>query len=563
MTAILFIQIILKSGRIGKKPWETYSYDKTTDTYTLVTGGGITKPQLTESLLSGRGYLVNLRVKYERQFNEHHLNTFIAVEQSEDKNNNFSAFRKDFSSAALDQMDFGSLTGMTAYGSAYESGRQNVFGRISYGFQEKYLADFNFRYDGSSNFPKSKRWGFFPGGSLAWRVSQENFIKDNFDYITNLKLRASYGEIGNDQINAFQWLSTYTLGDNGYPFGMSPVTTLGLIAGVTPNANITWEVAKATNIGLDGTLWQGLFGFTIDAFKQKRSNILATRNLAIPFFTGLTLPDENIGVVENKGIELELTHYRTLGNFLYKVEGNVAYAKSKVIDVSEAQNVPEWQKAEGHVIDAERFYRATGIIRTQAELESIPIVSGTKVGDLKYEDVNNDDQITEADMVRLDKTNTPEITFGLNLSASYKNFSLWAHFAGQARAWQYFHKYSKEGGYNSLKELLENRYKTGSMDSKYPIIPSSETETMDISGFHSTFWLKDASFVRLKTLELSYTVPEDLLSKAKIKSMRIFINGNNLFTIDKLKWYDPEGARTTGDFYPQNKIYNIGINVSF
>ena len=296
---------------------------------------------------------------------------------------------------------------MTAYGSAYESGRQNVFGRISYGFQEKYLADFNFRYDGSSNFPKSKRWGFFPGGSLAWRVSQENFIKDNFDYITNLKLRASYGEIGNDQINAFQWLSTYTLGDNGYPFGMSPVTTLGLIAGVTPNANITWEVAKATNIGLDGTLWQGLFGFTIDAFKQKRSNILATRNLAIPFFTGLTLPDENIGVVENKGIELELTHYRTLGNFLYKVEGNVAYAKSKVIDVSEAQNVPEWQKAEGHVIDAERFYRATGIIRTQAELESIPIVSGTKVGDLKYEDVNNDDQITEADMVRLDKTNTP------------------------------------------------------------------------------------------------------------------------------------------------------------
>jgi TonB-linked SusC/RagA family outer membrane protein len=546
-----------------QKTWNTYTYDKVNDKYTLVLGGGILLPQLTESLERSAGSLVNLRIKYERKFNDHSINTFIAVEQSEGNGNNFSAFRKDFSSAALAQLNVGSLTGMTANGSASESGRKTILGRLSYSFREKYLADFNFRYDGSSNFPKDKRWGFFPGGSIAWRISEESFLKDNVGYINNLKLRASYGQIGNDQVASFQWLSTYTLGNTGYTFGVSPVTALGLIAGVTPNPNITWEVAEISNIGVDAELWKGLLGFTVDFFKQKRSNILAKRDLAVPFNTGLTLPNENIGIVQNQGVEVEVTHLKRIGAISYRIAGNIAYAKNKVIDISEPQNVPEWQKAEGHVINADRFYKAIGIIRTQDELDEIPIMSGTKIGDLKYEDIDDDGKITDADMVRLDKTDTPQITFGLNASMSYKNFSLWANFAGQARAWQYFHKYSKEGGYNALEDLLANRYKTGSMDSKYPIIPSSETETMDVSGYHSTFWLMNASFVRMKTLELSYTLPVGLLSKVKINSMRISLSGNNLFTIDKLKWYDPEGNSTGGDFYPQSKIYNIGINISF
>lgn len=550
-------------GKNWQTPWETYSYNKATDAYTMILGGGILLPQLTESISNGKSTLINLRAKYEKQIADHHINAFVAVEQSEDVSKEFSAFRKDYMSDALDELFAGSLTGMTANGSASESGRKNVFGRISYGFQEKYLLDFNFRYDGSSNFPKDKRWGFFPGASVAWRVSEERFIKDNLDVVDDLKLRASYGQIGNDQVSAFQWLSTYSLGNTGYPFGRSPVTSLGLTAGVTPNPNITWEVAEIMNVGLDGILGKGLLGFTLDFFKQRRSNILAKRDLAIPFNTGLTLPNENIGVVENKGVEIELTHSKNVDDLSYRIAGNVAYAKNKVIDISEPQNVPEWQKAEGHVIGADRFYRALGVIRTQEELESIPIVQGSKVGDLKYEDLDGDGRITEADMVRLDKTNTPELTFGLNLSVSYKQFALWANFAGQAKAWQYYHKYSKEGGHNSLKELLENRYTVGSMDSKYPIIPSSESEVQDVSGFHSDFWLMDATFVRLKTLQLSYSLPQDLLAKAKIRSVMIFVNGNNLFTADKLKWYDPEGNSTTGAFYPQSKIYNLGINLTF
>lgn len=551
------------SDKLWQKPWDTYSYDKTTNEYTLVPGGGILNPQLSESTSNTTSTLINLRAKYERQFNNHHISTFIAVEQSEDKSNDIFASRKDYLSSALNQLFAGSLSGMSSNGTASETARQNLFGRISYSFKDKYLIDFNFRYDGSSNFPKGHRWGFFPGGSFAWRISEENFMKNNLGFINNLKLRASYGQIGNDQVPPFQWLSTYSFGSAGYTFGMSPVTYLELVAGVMPNPNITWEVAKISNIGLDGSLWGGLLGFTVDLFKQRRSNILATRALEIPYNTGLVLPDENIGIVENKGIEVELSHSKVLGEFSYRLAGNIAFAKNKVIDVSEPQNVPEWQKVAGHAIGADRFYEAIGIIRTQTELESIPVVVGSVVGDLKYKDVNGDGVIDDADMVRLDKTHTPQVTFGLNLSFGYKNFSLWANFAGQTKVWQYFHKYSKTGGYNSLEDLLANRYTPGSMNSKYPIIPSSEVETVDISGYHSTFWLKDASFVRLKTLELSYTLPKELLSKIKIASMRVFINGNNLFTLDKLKWYDPEGNNTNGAFYPQSKIYNLGINISF
>lgn len=543
------------------KPYNTYSYSYTTQNYTLVKGGPISA-NLTERTDNGSGGLLFLRVKYSRVFNEHSINTFIAFEQSTGRDNYFSGYRTDYYSTALDQMFAGGLTNQVANGSASESSRQNYFGRISYGFRERYLLDFNFRYDGSSNFPGDKRWGFFPGGSVAWRISKENFIQDNVSFIDDLKIRASYGQIGNDAVPSFQWLSTYSLGSTGYTFGMTPVTTPGLVAGVTPNPAITWEIAEIMNGGVDGTFWNGLLGFTIDVFKQKRSRILAKRDLAIPGNTGLTLPNENIGIVQNHGIEIQLTHQNTIGDFTYRIEGNTAYARNKIIDISEAQNVPVYQKAEGHILGAEKLYKTLGIIRTAEELASIPVYPGTRVGDLKYEDVNKDGKISDADMVRIDQTSTPEITFGSSISLSYRQFSLWAHFSGQARAWVQYHKYSKGAGHNSLKELLENRYTPGSMDSKYPIIPDSETRNMDINGFPSTFWQMNASFLRLKTLELAYSLPKDLLTKAKINSLKVFLSGTNLFTLDKLKWYDPEGDRLIGDFYPQSKVYNLGIRIS-
>ena len=547
--------------KLWQKPFTVYNYDKGTDKYIPVTGGGILLPQLTQSLRTGRSTLFNLRIKYENQFKDHHISTFIAVEQSEYRSSYFSAFRKNYLSPTIDEIFAGSLIDQKTDGTSFESGRKNFFGRINYGFKDKYLLDFNIRYDGSSNFPKGKQYGLFPGISLGWRISEENFIKNNIKNITNLKLRASYGQVGNDAIAPFQNLRLYNLNSSGYVYGFPSAATQGLAAGVTPNPNITWEVAKLSNIGLDISLWKGLLDFGADVFKQTRSNILATRDLAIPYYTGLILPSENIGSVENKGFELLLSHTNTVGEITYKIAGNVAYAKSKVLDLAEAQNVPEWQKAQGHVLGAELMYQAIGIFRTQPTLDANPTWPGTEVGDLQYADINGNKIIDAGDQVITDKTNIPRLTFGLNLSASYKNFSLWANFVGATQVWQYYVLDCRLTD-NNLAEVLQNRYTPGSMDSKYPWLPTLSTES-EPSGLHSTFWMRDASYARLKTLELSYTLPEKVLSKAKISAMRVYVNGNNLFTIDKLKWVDPENIQQSGAFYPQSKIFNFGLNISF
>jgi TonB-linked SusC/RagA family outer membrane protein len=549
-------------NKLFQKPWTVYDYNKTTNTYIPIGGGGILQPQLRQSYNRGKSSLLNFRIKYEKAFKDHKLNTFIAAEQEEGYNDSFSAFRRNFLSSQVDQLFAGSLAGQEATGSASEGGRQNLFGRFGYGFKDKYLVDFNFRYDGSANFPKGNRFGFFPGVSAAWRISEEKFLKDRVSFIDDLKLRASTGKIGNDRVPAFQYIQSYNLGNQGYNFGQTPTQSLGTVMGVTPNPNITWEVLQTSNVALDALFWDGLFGFTVDLFKQKRSNILATRDLAVPAYTGLILPNENIGIVENQGIEVDLSHRKTIkSGFSYRLGGNFAFIKSNVIYMADAANIPEWQKVQGKALGATNYYNAIGIIRTQAELDAIPKVLGTKVGDLKYEDVNKDGLITSSDMIRMDRSNIPEMTFGLNLSMDYKNLSLFANFAGQSRAWQYYHENGRLA-VNTREELLLNRYRPGSMDSKYPILPLLDTRT-DVSGLPSSFWLRDATFLRLKTLELGYSLPSSLISRLNIADMRVYLNGNNILTFDKMKIYDPEGGDERGNFYPQSKIYNMGLSLTF
>ena len=549
--------------KVWEKPWTYYGYDKTTGEVIPLAGGVSPLPNLGETFTNDNYNLINLRVKFEKQLNSHYISTFIAAEQSSGKYHTFNAYRKDFLSGAIEELFAGAVANMNTGGSSSENARQNLFGRVSYNFQEKYLLDFNFRYDGSYRFPKEGRWGFFPGVSVAWRISQEDFLKNKASYLDNLKLRASIGQIGNDQISAFQFLQGYNLRTLGYHFGSPSAAQAGIYAGVTPNPNITWEVATITNIGLDGQFLNNLIGFTLDVFKQRRSNILTTRDLAVPYFTGLVLPTENIGIVDNQGVELSLTHRNTLaGGLTYTLSGNIAYSKNKVVDVSEPTDVPDYQKSEGHILGAGLYYEAIGIFRTQEQLDANPVYVGTIVGDLQYRDFNGDGSITAADRVRMDKSIIPQITYGYNLSLDYRNFTLFAHFSGQARAYWYIFQNARVS-LNTVAELLENRYTPGSMDSKYPWIPQMEGPGREVSGLESTFWLQNAAFMRLKSLELSYTLPAKFLSAIRIDRLRIFANGSNLFTISDIKWYDPEGDNTQGTFYPQTKIYNLGLQLTF
>lgn len=545
-----------------RTPWTVYNYDKVNDIYIPLRGGRITAPELTQSTDSDASTFWNFRLKYENQFEDHYFNTFIGAEQTRGSNTFYSAFRRNYLSPILSELFAGDPATQQNNGNSSVSARQSLLGRVSYNFKEKYMIDFNARYDGSHVFAEEKRFGFFPGVSLAWVISEE-FLKDQ-QFVNDLKLRASMGKMGNDRINPYQFMAAYNLGLQGYHFGLPTTSQLGIIPGVTPNPDVTWEVATTQNIGLDGLFWNGGLGFSVDVFKQRRENILTKRDLEIPFYTGLLLPDENIGIVENKGIELALSHARSIANvsgLSYSFAGNIAFARNNVVDISEAQDVPAYQKAEGRILGAGLYYEALGIFRTQDEVDSNPVFPGTKVGHLQYRDVNGDGIIDSGDMLRMDKSNIPQITFGFNASVNYKGFSLFANFAGQGKAWQYYHQNARIA-VNGLKDLIENRYTPGSMDSRYPIIPDLETKTQP-SGLQSTFWLQNASFLRLKTLQVAYTLPGSLVSKINFSSARVYLNGNNLFTLSEIKWFDPEGGSERGTFYPQSKIFNLGIDISF
>jgi TonB-dependent starch-binding outer membrane protein SusC len=550
-------------------PWTFYSWDKEAGKPIPQQGGYAELATLEEDFSNRATDLINFRIKYESQFEDHYINTFLAAEQSKGLYKSFIAFRRDFMAEAIDELFAGSDVNQRTDGSSSENARRNFFGRLSYNFKEKYLLDFNFRYDGSYRFPKDGRWGFFPGVSVAYRISEESFLKDKISFIDNLKIRASYGEMGNDAINPFQFLQSYNLLTTGAFIGEPTIPAPVIWGDVAPNPNVTWEVATVKNIGLDALIFNSSLELTVDVFKQRRSNILTTRALEVPKYTGLILPAENIGIVDNKGIELTFNHRNTLSvgsGLSYRLGGNVAFARNKVVDVSEAADVPEHQKEEGHVLGAGLYYQAIGIFRTQEEVDSNPIVPGTIVGDLQYNDYNGDGEITANDRVRIDKSIHPEITYGFNASADYKNFSLYAQFSGVARAWWWLFNIARPVR-NAPAELLENRYTPGSMDSKYPWIPTWHPN-YEVSGMVSDFWLEDASFLRLKTLELSYILPQTLTSKLKINRMRVYLSGSNLFTISDIKDYDPEGANTsvsyaTAYFYPQTRVYNLGVQLTF
>lgn len=550
-------------------PWTYYSWDPEAGQPIAHRGGFASLANLRENFSNSNSNLTHLRIKYERQFEDHYINTFIAGEQSRGQYKHFEAFRRDYMATAIDELFAGSTVNQTTGGSSSESARQNVFGRVSYNYQEKYLLDFNFRYDGSFRFPKGNRWGFFPGFSAAWRVTEENFMQGNVQFLDDLKFRVSYGQMGNDAIAAFQFMQSYNLRTAGVYFG-SPMAAAPVIwGGVAPNPNVTWEVATIQNIGMDVITFNHLLNVTVDVFQQRRSNILTTRALEVPNYTGLNLPAENIGIVDNKGIELALNHHNTLsiGNGLtYRFGGNIAFARNRVVDVSEPADIPEHQKMEGRVLGAGLYYQAIGIFRTQEEVDSNPIIPGTIVGDLQYYDYDGDGVITPNDRVRMDKSIHPEVTFGFNLGADYRNFSLFAHFSGATRVWWWVYDIARPVR-NAPAELLENRYTPGSMDSKYPWIPTWHPG-MEVSGQFSDFWLQDASFIRLKTLDLSYNVPQSFTARYGINNMRVFVSGSNLLTFSKIKEYDPEGANPgtnygSAHFYPQMRVLNIGAQLTF
>ena len=550
----------------------TYNQEKNTYEESIV-GGNNNKATLTESHTNESLITSNIKLNFERKFGEHAINAFVGYEQSKRHLEYFDAQRFNYLSNQLPELSQGGSASTDYLNSGYSSNytRQSVISRIAYNYSEKYLFEGQLRADGSSIFPDGKRWGYFPSVSAGWRISKEDWFAEKVGFFDDLKIRASYGTLGNDNVNGFQYYDNYTLVGNGLvallndKSQIEPNVKLAKLA----NPDITWEVSRKLDVGLSA---QFLKNFSMEAiyFQQKRSDILTTRNASIPAISGIVnpygadplVPSENIGKVNSEGFEGTLS-YQKPGDFSWGASGNFTFAKSKIIFIDEASGTLDYQRQTGLPLGTYLLYNSIGLNKTEADLKSSPQAPGAQVGDLIYLDYNQDGHITADDMVRTKYGNIPQITYGFSLNAAYKNFDVAVLFAGQAKVSQYVLPESGTVG-NFYSSWADNRFnEINNPNGTYPKV--SERASSAVSGglYNNTFWLNNASFLRLKNVEIGYTLPSEVLSRLKLGGLRFYVNGFNLLTLTKVKDYDPEGSNGSGQFYPQQRIINVGLNLKF
>ncbi|QNL52442.1 TonB-dependent receptor [Olivibacter sp. SDN3] len=583
-TGTAAIDKFVRQGKRWETPWYLYTwqgaYEDDGVTPALVRGErGFPDPRLTQENEDQLNIMLGGVLNYDRSFGDHQFNIMAGLNRETIDNDNFSAFRRFFISNAIDYLIAGGEREKDNNGGAWQQARLNYFGRVGYNYKEKYLLEFLWRYDGSYMFPRDSRFGFFPGVLGGWRISEENFWKENVSFINYLKLRGSWGRMGNDNIyfnnnyqegdllgddaslQEYQYFSTYGFGT----YIVDGQLVKSLYESRVPNTMVTWEVADNYNIGLDGQLFDGKINFEFDVFMNNRSNILWQRNASIPQSTGMTLPAENIGRVTNRGWEFNIGYNGAAGEFKYNVSVNGGYTKNKIMFWDEAPGAPEWQRATGRVTDAQLYYIYDGVFRDEEDIANntvdySAVTNNIRPGDMKYLDYDGDGKITPDDRVRRDRNRQPRFQGGLNIGLQYKNFDLTVLFQGAAGG--ELRVGTDESGAigNYLHEFYENRWTVDNPSSEHPRITDRSDQYY---SNNNTYWLQSTNYIRLKNLELGYTLPTHLGERVGISNLRIYASGFNLLTFSKMKAYDPESTNVLGQYYPQSRIINMGLAVTF
>ncbi len=558
--------------KIWQTPWYLYSWDGQTygdDGDPLLVKGkrGYDDPRLDQRAEDNSNTLLNAIIEYQKSFNDHNVGIMAGIEQRSGKGDWFTAFRRYYISTAVDQLFAGGDQDRTNDGSAFHNKRLNYFGRINYNFSEKYLAEFVWRYDGSYNFPKDGRFGFFPGISLGWRLSEENWWQNSLSGINDFKLRASWGQTGNDRINEWQYLASYAFNSNNYTyiFGINEENKL-LAEDEIPNKNVTWEVADQFDVGFETEFLDSKFFVEADYFFYKRSQILWKRNASVPTSAGFELPEENIGVVHNSGFDFDFGYRNNQGKFVWEISMNGGYARNEIIDWDESPGAPEYQRFTGGPMptnpddpNADLYYMSLGVFQNEEAVTNYPHWDGAREGDVIFEDVNDDGVIDGNDRVRHDKTNIPRFTGGLHFKAQFMNFDLSILFQGATGAVRYLSTESGEIG-NFTKDFYDNRWTEDNTNSKYPRVWNRSEEYWQNN--RNTMWVQSSDYLRLKNMEFGYTLPSTFLNKMGIETFRLYFSGYNLLTYSPdLKDYDPENVWNNG--YPIQKVVSFGLNLTF
>ena len=560
--------------RAWRKAYSTYDYDKATDAYVLK-GTQNNPSNLTENYIPYQRSSLTGQLNYERQFlQKHNVKASLVFEERHEKNDNMWA-KKEFS-IDVDQFFAGNAQNSQVTSSGlYENDNQNVIGKFNYDYMSKYLVEFGFNYGGSSKFPAGKRWGFFPYASAGWRISSENFFRQALPFVTDLKIRGSWGQMGDDDASTFQFLTGYNYPGGNYIFDDNVISGLGFRG--MPNPNITWYTVTTKNIGFDMDIREGLISAQFDLFERDRSGLLGTRLLTIPGTVGASLPQENLNADKRKGFELVLGHAKRSGEFQYDLSANMTYTRGELTAMERAPDGNSYLNWRNNTLNRwdniNWGYDYIGQFQSYNDIYSSPIQDGKgnttlRPGDLKYRDVNKDGIIDDQDVVPIGRSYIPDIDFGLNIAMNFRHFDLSLFFQGAAN---YNYEYIEQmraplpWGRNSLTQFMDRWHHEDIFDVNSPWVPGKfpATNYPPSDGWNSQFWRPSASYVRLKSVELGYTFPAGILKRVHIQNLRIYLSGFNLYTLTKLKYIDPEHDPNTYNYlYPITKNYDIGLNIT-
>lgn len=572
-------------GNYSPNYWESHetNFNKIVQTYKYDGTPYYRSPQKTTLNDQTNRNLQNLltaSATFDKTFGDHGIKVMVGYQQEDFRNDGHKGYRENFAFPDYPVLSAGGEENQKAYGWASEWALQSMFGRINYDYKGKYLLEANMRYDGSSRFSDGNRWGLFPSFSAGWRVSEEAFWEPLKNIVDNLKVRASWGQLGNQNvmnwdnsaIDPYPFSSVVNL-DTKYIFDQTVYSAAAITS--MANTNITWETTTITNIGLDATLF-GKLNITAEYFYKATDDILLKLN--VPLIIGMGAPSQNAGKIENRGWDLSIGYRDRVGDFSYSAMFNISDVKNKILDLKGVNETGLTVSREGEEMYSLYGLEAIGYIQPEDYDAAGKYIGASQYGnfgpgDIKYKDQptvdtdgdgipdTGDGVINTSDRVIIGGT-IPRYTFGLSLSGEYKGIDLSLLFQGVGKADGYIHGQGIqtfiEGG--TVQEQHKDNWTTDNRDAMFPRLAFNETNNMQ----NSSFWMKNAAYVRLKNVQVGYTLPRSVLRKTPITNLRFYLSGDNLLTFDKF-WdgFDVEAPVGNGGYYPQMKTISFGIDLKF
>src|SRR5665648_150333 len=508
---------------------------------------------------------------YVKKINNHNFSVLAGFSQESFRQDWSTASRDNFPSNSLYELNAGAKTNMQAYGSASEWALRSYFGRLNYSFKEKYLFEANARYDGTSRFPSKGRWGLFPSFSAGWRISEESFIKDNLNWVDNMKIRASWGELGNQNIGEYPYQSVLALGQD-YPLGGS--LSSGARVNTLANTDITWESTTVTDLGLDLSIFKGKLSVVFDYFDKTTSGILY--NITVSNILGMSPSAVNAGEVKNTGYEILLNYQTSIKDFKIGIIPNFSYINNRVTKLATVDQDIAKGLFIGQPLGSIYGYVVDGLFKDAADVSSYPSQPyAAEPGFVRYKDISGPEGVPDGKVdATFDRkvigTTAPKYSYGATITADYKGFDfsvLLSGLAGFDKQMGSYQAFAFMNGGNIQQWQADGRWTSSNPDPNAKYIKLTSLNLGSGTAMTSTYWNRNASFLRLKNLQLGYTIPNSMIQKLNISKIRVFFSGQNLFLLSHFyKGWDPEMYQNTSDYspyYPLTAVYTFGVNVKF